>query len=79
MRTDDGEQFEWFDVTQGLRQGSVLSPFYFHVCLAAPIHGVLASLRDVPVTLKDLFHVPEDLGGDGVEIEPLSCGVRGKI
>ena len=26
VRTDDGEHYEWHDVTQGLRQGCVLSP-----------------------------------------------------
>ena len=28
-RTDDGEGFEWLDVTAGLWQGCVLSPFFF--------------------------------------------------
>ena len=35
VRTDGGEQSEWFDVTRGLRQGCVLSPLPYNVFFAA--------------------------------------------
>ena len=35
VRTDDGERSEWFDVTQGLRQGCVLSPLLSNFFFAA--------------------------------------------
>ena len=41
VRTDDGEPSEWFDVTQGLRQGRVLSPLLFNILFAAVTHAVV--------------------------------------
>ena len=35
VRTDDVEHSEWFDATQGLRQGCVLSPLVFNILFAA--------------------------------------------
>ena len=64
MPTDDGEQSEkWFDVTQRLRQGCVLSPLLFGIFFAATIH-VLVRFNEDPDILRDLVHLEEDLGGN---------------
>ena len=46
VRTDDGEHYEWHDVTQGLRHGCVLSPILRNVFFAAQryIHTQLAKM-----------------------------------
>lgn len=48
MRTDDGEHLEWFDITQGLRQGCVRSPILCNVFFAAEIHAVLVRFSEEP-------------------------------
>ena len=73
VRTDDGEQSEWFDVTQRLRQGCVLSPLLSNVFFASAIHAVLVRFSEDPNILKDLVHLEEGLGGNGVEVGPLAC------
>ena len=71
--TDDGGHSECVDVTQRLRQRCVLSPLLFNVVFAAAIHAVLARFSEDPDILKDLDHLEEDLGEDGVKVEPLAC------
>ena len=46
VRTDDGEYSEWFDVTQGLRQGCVLSPLLFNMSFPAMTHVVLVRFSE---------------------------------
>ena len=56
-----------------LRQGRVLSPLLFNIFFAAAIHDVLVRFSEDPDILRDLVHLEEDLGEDGVDVELLAC------
>lgn len=62
MRTENSEQSEWFDVTQGLRQRCVLSLLLFTVSFAAMICTVLVRFSESPDMSRRLVHFEESPG-----------------
>ena len=50
----------------------IVAPSFQHF-FAAAIHAVLVRFSEDPDILRDLVHLEEDLGGNGVEVEPLAC------
>ena len=71
VRTDDGEHSEKFDVTQGLRQGCVLSTLLFRMLFAAVIRVVLVRFSEDLEIVRDLVHLEEGVVV-GNEV-PMSC------
>ena len=80
VRTDDGEHSEWFDVTQGLRQGSVMSLLLFNIFFSAVTHTVVVCFSEDLDIVRDLVHLEEDLeeNAAGVRSDPLEC-VQGAV
>ena len=70
LRMDGGELSDWFEVTQGLRQGCVLTPLLFKIFFAAAIGVVLVCFSEDDTILKDLVYLEEEAGvGAGTPLE----------
>ena len=71
VRTDKGEHSEWFDATQGLRQGCLLSPLLLKVLFAAAIHFVLVRFIEDESIVQKIVHLDDDRAGR--DDESLAC------
>ena len=70
VRMNDGELSDWFEATQGLRQGYVVSPLLFNIFFAAAIKVVLVRFSEDGTILRYLVYLEEEAGvGAGTPLE----------
>ena len=55
VRMDDGELSDWFAVSQGLRQGCIMSPPLFKVLFAAPIEIIAVRFSEDEVSCRTWY------------------------
>ena len=81
VRMDDGELSDWFKVTQGVRQGCVLSPPLLNIFFAAATEVILVHFsKDDTTILKDLVYLEEEAGvGAGTPLERARRAVWGML
>ena len=73
VRTDDGERSEWFDVTQGLRQGLRAIAVAGQHVLAASLHAVFARFSEDEGVVQHLVQLDDDRAGR-VDNRRHACG-----
>lgn len=67
VRIDDGVCSEEFDVEQGLRQGRILSPFFFNISFTAVLLVTLQRFCEDSNILADFVHIREQPARVGPE------------
>ena len=80
VRMDDGELSDWFEVTQGLRQGCVLSSLLFKIFFATATEVVLVRFSEDDTILKDLVYLEDEAGvGAGTPLKRARRAVWGML
>ena len=80
VRMDDGELLDWFEVTQGLRRGCVLSPLLFNIFFVAATEVVLVRFSEDDTILKNLVYLEEEaVVGAGTPLERARRAVWGML